>query len=274
MAAKGIARPDPTSTRLWIRRLAAETFGTFALVFVAAGGDTMARVSGGSIEPTARAAAPALMVGALIYAISDASGAHFNPIVSLAFTLKGLFPPRWLPPYWIAQLTGALAAAVLLRVLFGEAMGASVSAPHVAPATALVIEGVLTWLLVTVILGTADRARIVGPDAALAVAATIALCGFIALPLEGASMNPARSFGPAVVAGRLGDLWIYVLGPTVGASLAVLGTRLIHGPSGTRRARLAAQGEPGDSGNGTRYLGRTRLAVWPRRSRVGLHGRG
>jgi aquaporin Z len=277
VAAKGIAGSSSTSTRPWIRRLAAETFGTFALVFVAAGADTMARVSGGSIEPTARAAAPALMVGALIYAISDASGAHFNPIVSLAFTLKGLFPPLWLPPYWIAQVTGAVVAAVLLRGLFGDAMAASVSEPRIAPATALVIEAVLTWLLVTVILGTADRARIVGPDAALAVAATIALCGFIALPLEGASMNPARSFGPAVVAGRLGDLWIYVLGPTIGAALAVLGTTLIHGPSGTRRAREAAQGVAADAVRGGRYPGRTHPAVpTPRpgfRKRAGVTSR-
>jgi len=216
------------TARDWVRRLSAELFGTFALVFVAAGADTMARVTAGQVSDAARAVAPGLMVGALIYAISDASGAHFNPVVSLAFTLKGLFRPAWLPAYWAMQVAGAIVAALLVRALFGDAVRAGVSTPHVAAGVAVVLEIVLTTLLVTVILGTADRARIVGANAALAVGATIALCGLIALPVEGASMNPARSLGPAVVAGDLANLWIYVAGPTIGAALAVLLTRLVH----------------------------------------------
>ncbi len=217
--------------------------GTFALVFVAAGADTMAEVSGGAISVAARAVAPGLMVGALIYAISDASGAHFNPVVSLAFALKRLFPVSWLAPYWAAQLTGALAAATVLQALFGVALVAGVSTPHVTPQTALALEALLSAILVTVILGTADRARIVGPNAAIAVGGTIALCGLIALPIEGASMNPARSIGPALVAGRLADLWIYVLGPVVGALLATLATTALHGAGASdERAAEAARG--------------------------------
>ena len=227
-----IGRLEP----MWPRRLLAEILGTFALVFVAAGADTMAEVSGGAISVAARAVAPGLMVGALIYAISDASGAHFNPAVSLAFALKGLFPVSWLAPYWVAQLAGALAAAIVLAVLFGPALAAGVSTPHVTAATALAIEALLSAILVTVILGTADRARIVGPNAAIAVGGTIALCGLIALPIEGASMNPARSIGPAVVAGRLADLWIYVLGPIVGAVLATVATTALHGAGTSGRA--------------------------------------
>jgi aquaporin Z len=228
----------------WPRRLAAEAFGTFALVFVAVGGDAMAVVSAGEVSVAARAVAPALMVAALIWAIGDASGAHFNPVVSLAFSLKRLFPARWLVPYWAAQVGGALGAALVVRWLFGDAVRAGVSTPHIASGTAVALEAVLTWLLVTVILGTADRSRIVGPDAALAVGATIALCGLIALPVEGASMNPARSLGPAVIAGELGDVWIYILGPAIGACLAVLLTRFLHGGSERdAKATEAAQGE-------------------------------
>jgi aquaporin Z len=223
---------DVAATRIdWTRRLGAELIGTFALVFVAAGADTTAVVSGGAVSVAARAVAPALMVAALIYAISDASGAHFNPVVSLAFTIERVFSPRWLVPYWLAQLGGAVGAALLLSWLFGSASRAGVSTPHVTPATALAIEAILTAVLLVVILGTADRARIVGPESAIAVGATIALCGLVALPIEGASMNPARSAGPAIVAGDLGNLWIYLVGPVVGAGIAVLATRLIHGPA-------------------------------------------
>ena len=234
---------DKTVDPAWPRRLAAETFGTFALVFVAVGGDAMAVVSGGLVSVAARAVAPGLMVAALIYAIGDASGAHLNPVVSLAFSLKRLFPVRWLLPYWASQLAGAIAAALAVGWLFGDAVRAGVSTPHVADGTAVALETVLTLLLLTVILGTADRYRVVGPDAALAVGATIALCGLIALPIDGASMNPARSLGPALVTGDLGDVWIYVVGPATGAALAVLLTRVVHGSTAADpKAVDAAQG--------------------------------
>ena len=184
-------RPPPS----WGRRLGAEAFGTFALVFVAVGSDTMAVVSNGQIGVVARALAPALMVAALIYAISDASGAHFNPVVTLAFALKRLFPVAWLVPYWAAQVVGAILAATLVRALFGEQLAAGVSTPHVATPTALIIEALLTLLLVTVILGTADRARIVGPDAALAVGATIALCGLDCAARRGRVHEPGQIAG-------------------------------------------------------------------------------
>jgi len=236
-AAHERAHPD------WPRRIAAETFGTFALVFVAVGADTMAIVSGGQVSVAARAVAPALMVAATIYAIGDVAGAHLNPVASLAFALKRLIPASWLVPYWASQLAGAVLAALLVRGLFGDLVRAGVSTPHVPDGTALTIEAVLTLLLVTVILGTADRNRIVGPDAALAVGATIALAGLVALPIEGASMNPARSLGPALVAGDLQQVWIYIVGPVVGGVLAVLITRFLHGPVETDAfAEEAAQG--------------------------------
>ncbi|HEY7132104.1 MAG TPA: aquaporin [Candidatus Limnocylindrales bacterium] len=228
----------------WPRRLTAEVFGTFALVFVAAGADVAARLSGDEVSAAARAVAPALMVAALIYSIGDRSGAHFNPVVTLAFGLKRLVPAAWVPAYWLAQAIGAVGAALLLRLLFGAAIDAGVTRPKLVDAsTAVVIEAVLTLLLVTVILGTADRFRVVGPNAALAVGATIALCGLVALPIEGASMNPARSLGPAVVAGDLGDLWVYVLGPAIGAAGAVVLTVFLHGTMVRDGAEEAARGE-------------------------------
>src|SRR6267154_2455861 len=124
----------------WLRRMAAEAFGTFALVFVAVGGDAMAVVSGGQVSVAARAVAPALMVAALIYAIGDTSGAHLNPVVSMAFALRRLIPARWLIPYWASQFAGALLAAALVEWLFGDAVRAGVSTPHVPDATAVVVE--------------------------------------------------------------------------------------------------------------------------------------
>ena len=230
----------------WPRRLGAEIFGTFALVFVAVGADAMSVASGGAVSVAARAIAPALIVAAMIYAIGDVSGAHFNPVVSLAFTLRGLFPARALLPYWLAQLFGAIAAAVVVRLILGDDVRAGVTRPlAVDAAGAVAIEALLTCLLVVVILGTADRARIVGPEAAIAVGAVIALAGLIALPVEGASMNPARSLAPALVTATFGQVWIYIVGPAVGAGIAVVLTRFLHGPTPDEpKAIEAAQGSP------------------------------
>ena len=247
----GDARRDPGPEAVeddrvadWPRRLTAEAFGTFGLVFAAAGGDVMAAVSHDAVGTAARAVAPALMVAALIYSIGDTSGAHFNPAVTLAFGLKRLVPASWLIPYWLAQLVGAVVAAAILRALFGVTIAEAVSRPKlVDPAGAVVIEAILTLLLVTVIVGTADRFRVVGPNAALAVGATIALAGLIALPIEGASMNPARSLGPALVAGQLADVWLYIVGPGVGALAAVGLTTFLHGRTdGDGKAEEAARG--------------------------------
>jgi len=216
------------------RRLAAELIGTMALVFVAVGADAAAADTGGAVGTAARAVAPAMMVAALIYAIGDVSGAHFNPVVTTAFAMKRLFPPRLVPLYWLAQLIGAMAGALVVRVLLGSAVEAGVSTPHVSQASAVGWEVVLTL-----------RHRIVGNHAALAVGATIALCGLVALPLEGASMNPARSLGPALVTAQLSDVWIYVIGPFSGAVLAVAVNFVVHGSTeNDREARRAAQGEP------------------------------
>lgn len=213
-----------------VRRATTELAGAFALTFVAAGSDVIARVSGNEVSTDARAIAPGLLVGAFIYAMGDVSGAHFNPAVTAAFTLRGVFSPWRVPLYWAAQMLGALGAALLLRQIYWDVASLGATHAHHGASAALVMEIVLSWLLVTVILGTATRHQLVGPNAAIAVGATIALCGLFALPISGASMNPARSLGPMIVAADLHDAGIYLVGPFTGAALAVALTWALRGP--------------------------------------------
>jgi aquaporin Z len=227
------------------RRLLAELAGTFALTAVAAGADVAANLTGGEVTAAARAVAPGLVVMALVYALGDTSGAHFNPAVTLAFTARRLFPVPWLLAYWVSQGVGALLAGLALALLFPTAAVAGVSTPHVELPIALAIEVFLSTLLITVILGTADRSRIVGPNAAIAVGATIALSGLIALPLTGASMNPARTLGPALATVHLENVWLYLVAPLVGSGLAVALTTALHGPMPRDHKQVeAATGKP------------------------------
>jgi len=230
------------------KRLVAELVGAFGLTAVAGLGDVAGYLTNDQVTPFARALAPGLFVMAFIYAIGDVSGLHINPAVTLGFSLKRLFPARWLPAYWIAQLIGGVIAGIGLVVLFGhDAASHAVTEPHgIEPWVALGLEIFLSWALVSVILGTADRAHLVGPNAALAVGATIALCGLIALPLEGASMNPARSTGPALATLDFSSLWIYWIGPIVGALVAVAFMSFVHAEQHDKlKADEAAVGKRG-----------------------------
>jgi aquaporin Z len=227
------------------RRLLAEIAGTFTLTAVAAGADIAASLTAGEVSAGARAVAPGLVVMALVYALGDTSGAHFNPAVTLAFTVRRLFPVPWLVAYWVCQLIGASLAGVALALVFPAAATAGVSMPHVDAPIALAVEIFLSTVLITVILGTADRSQIVGPNAAIAVGATIAVCGLIALPVTGVSMNPARSIGPALATLHFGELWLYVVGPLAGAGLAVALATALHGPMPQDDKQVeAATGKP------------------------------
>ncbi len=230
--------------RLEGRRLFAEGFGTFLLVMVAAGGPVVNAVSGGKISLAAQVAAPGLMVMAIILFMGATSGAHLNPAVSIAFAARGDFPWRRVPGYIVAQLIGATLAAALLYGLFGRmgGLGTTVPGPGISELQALVLEIVLTTGLVSTILGTASKAQNIGPLAALGVGGYIILAGLWSAPVSGASMNPARSLGPAIVLGNLSHVWIYVLGPIVGALLAVGIAFLLRGPGGDAPAVAAAQG--------------------------------
>ncbi len=226
------------------RRLFAEAFGTFFLVLVAAGGPVVNAVSGGKLSLTAQVAAPGLMVMAIILFMGATSGAHLNPAVSIAFALRGDFPWRRVPGYILAQLSGATISCLLLVSLFGRvgSLGATNPGPGISDLQALVLEVVLTVGLVSTILGTASRAQNIGPLAAIAVGGYIVLAGLWAAPISGASMNPARSLAPDFALGHLGHAWVYVVGPIVGAILAVGIAYILRGPGGDEPAILAAQG--------------------------------
>jgi aquaporin Z len=226
------------------RRLFAEGFGTFLLVLVAAGAVVVSKASGGEIGLAAQVTAPGLMVMAIILFMGATSGAHLNPAVSIAFAARGDFPWRRVPGYIVAQLGGAILAALLLSAVFGKVgnLGATLPGPGFSDAQAFVIEILLTVGLVSTILGTASKAQNIGPLAALAVGGYIVLAGLWAAPVSGASMNPARSFGPAVALWNFSQVWIYVAGPILGGLLAVGVAYILRGPGGDEPAILAAQG--------------------------------
>lgn len=227
------------------RRLFAEALGTFLLVLVAAGGAVVDARSHGQVPLDARVVAPALMVMAVIYFMGTVSGAHLNPAVTIAFALRKNFPWRRVPGYVTAQLTGSLLAAAFLRAALGDVgrLGITEPGPGMSPATAALIEAVLTAGLVSVILGTASGGRNVGANAALAVAGYIALAGLWAAPVSGASMNPARSLGPAIIGGHWRGWWAYVIGPLAGGIIAVGIAWILRGPP-SRAADEVAQGAP------------------------------
>lgn len=233
---------DEEKIAFW-RLLLAELVGTFILVFVDAGGAVIADLAGDSeVTAAARAIASGFTVMALIFSFGHVSGAHINPAVSLAFYLRGVFPLCRLPAYWAAQLLGAVLAAGLLVLLFGAAIAAVVNEPPMGVLRGLGMEIVLTALLITVILSTAQRMKVTGPNAAIPVGATVALCALIARPVSDAVMNPARALGPALLAWDFSQLWIYIVAPLLGAVLAVWLAWGIHGqPNDTERE--AAQGE-------------------------------
>jgi len=232
---------DPS--REW-RRVCAEVFGTFFLVLVAAGGPMIDHSIPGSVGRAAAVVAPGLMVMAIILFMGRVSGAHLNPAVTLAFSLRRDFPWRRVPAYLVAQLAGALAAAWFLQGVVGVSAryGSTYpSAGHTATA-AFLMETVLTLGLVSVILGTASGAQQVGLFGALGVGGYIALAGLWASPISGASMNPFRTLGPDVVAADLTSWWVYLAGPLLGALLAVGMAFLLRGPGGGTTGSLAAQG--------------------------------
>ncbi len=239
----GNSSKEPRSQEqpLW-RCLLAETFGTFALTLVAAGGEVIAVLSHGEVSHSARMVAPGLLVMAMIYAIGDASGAHFNPAVTALFTLRGAFPIRRAVGYWLTQFAGATLAGLLLRALFGMVKRLGASTPQGGVMPALVMEVALSTILFCVILGTATRYSLVGHEAALAVGGTIALCGLFASPISGASMNPARSIGPMIAGDDFQGAWIYVVGPLVGACIAAGLMALLH-PKSDPKEGEAAEGK-------------------------------
>jgi len=230
------------------RRLFSELLGTFFLVLVAVGGGMVnARFGGDAVPYGARVVSPALMVAAIILFMGTVSGAHLNPAVSVAFALRGDFPWRRVPAYLVAQFLGAILATLLLWALIGKqgSAGLTLPGPGISATTAMLWEAVLTTGLVSVILGTASGAQQIGPLAALGVGSYIALAGLWGSPVSGASMNPARSLGPALVLGDWTAWWAYLAGPLAGAAIAVGFAYVLRGPGGGLSGMEAAQGTLG-----------------------------
>ncbi len=226
------------------RRLFSELLGTFFLVLVAAGGGMMAQAFPDTISRAAQVVAPGVMVMAIILFMGRVSGAHLSPAVSLAFALRGDFPWRRVPGYIVVQLAGAALAALFLQAVIDVSAthGSNYPASGYSDGAAFLMEAVLTLGLVSVILGTASGAQNIGIVGALGVGGYIALAGLWGSPISGASMNPARTFGPDLVGNDWTGYWVYVAGPLIGAAIAVGFAYLLRGRGGGRVGSGAAQG--------------------------------
>lgn len=211
-----------------MRRYVAEVIGTFALVFAGTGAIVVNDVTQESITHVGIALTFGMIVMALIYALGDVSGAHFNPAVTIGFWTARQFDGKEVVPYIIAQLLGAIAASATLRVLFLEHDTLGATLPAGVWWQSFVLEVILTFLLMFIILNVATGAKEKGIMAGAAIGATVGLEAMFAGPICGASMNPARSIAPALVSGHLEHLWIYIVATIAGAILAVFAYQFVQ----------------------------------------------
>ena len=203
------------------RRLTAEAVGTFALVFFGCGA-IMVDADGGDLGHVGVSLAFGLVVMLMVFAIGHTSGAHINPAVTLALATRRRFAWRDLPGYWVAQAVGAIGAAFALRASLGDVADLGATAPSGSDAQSFAWEALMTGTLVFVILAVVTNHKVAVGAAAVAIGATIALASLVGGPISGASLNPARSLGPALVSGELGSLWIYLIAPLLGGVLGAL----------------------------------------------------
>jgi aquaporin NIP len=218
------ARPDLR------RRAVAEGLGAFALVFAGCGAIITDSVHAGVLGAVGVSLVFGLVIMAMVYATGHLSGAHLNPAVTLAFALTRHFPRREALAYIAAQLLGAIGAAVLLLAVWpSQPANLGTTLPSVGNGSALVYEAVLTAFLMFVIMAVATDTRAVGAGAAIAIGGTVGLDALFGGPITGASMNPARSIGPALVSGELHGIWIYIAAPVAGAAIGALAYQLVRG---------------------------------------------
>jgi MIP family channel proteins len=229
-----------------LRALVAEAIGTFALVFAGCGA-IMVDAKTGQLGHVGVAITFGLVIMFGIYAVGHISGAHFNPSVTLAFALSRHFPWTRAVGYWGAQLVGAIAAAAVLRGSLGNVADVGATLPSGSQAQSFLWELVMTFFLMFVIMAVATDTRAVGEAAAIAVGGTVLLDAMFGGPISGASMNPARSTGPALVSGNLHALWLYIVAPICGASLAALAYQFVRGEQ-TRPAEIHETAAPDESG--------------------------
>jgi len=216
------------SERALLRACVAELIGTFALVFAGAGA-VMVDAKTAALGHVGVAITFGLVIMVMIYAVGHVSGAHFNPAVSLAFAVTRHFPWPRVALYWLAQLVGALLAAALLRASLGNLAHVGATLPAGSDGQSFVGEIVLTAFLMFVIMAVATDTRAVGEAAAIAVGGTVGLDAMFGGPISGASMNPARSAGPAILSGDLRALWIYLVAPVVGAMVGAIAYQFVRG---------------------------------------------
>lgn len=210
-------------------KYAAEIFGTFGLVFAGTGALVIDAATGGAVTHVGIAATFGLVVMAMIYAVGDVSGAHLNPAVTVAFFVSRRLPGRCVLPYIVSQLAGALAASIVLLLLFGNRASLGATLPAGSAWQSFGLELVLTCMLMFVILCVSTGPKEVGTMAGIAIGGVVALEAMFAGPICGASMNPARSLAPALVSGNLHALWVYLIAPVLGAIAAVPLWRLTRG---------------------------------------------
>ncbi len=211
-----------------MRKFASELIGTFAIVFAGTGAIIINHVSQGAISHAGVALTFGLIVLAMVYTFGDVSGAHLNPAVTLGFFAAGRLPAREIFPYVVAQLSGATLASAVLRGMFPAHPNLGATLPFGPAMQSFVLEFILTALLMLVILSVSTGAKEKGITAGIAVGSVIALEAMFAGPISGASMNPARSFAPAIVSGEMKDLWIYLTAPVLGALFAPLLCRCVR----------------------------------------------
>ncbi len=204
-----------------MKKLLAEVLGTFTLVFAGTGAIVANGVSGGAVTHVGIALTFGLVVMALIYTYGDVSGAHLNPAVTVAFAVAGRFGWREVPGYVLAQVLGALAASGMLKVLFPEQANLGATLPSGSVEQSFWLEVILTAMLMMTVLSVSTGAKEKGVTAAIAIGGVVGLEALFAGPICGASMNPARSLGPALMSGQTQHLWEYLVATTLGAVLAV-----------------------------------------------------
>ena len=211
-----------------MNRLAAEFFGTFALVFVGTGAIVVNDVSHGAVSPLGISLTFGLIVLAMIYALGDVSGCHINPAVTLGFFAARRFQGRSVLPYIVSQVAGAVFASLVLHFMFPGHATLGATLPSGLDSQSFILEVIVTLILMFVILSVSTGPKEKGTMAGIAVGGVIALEAVFAGPISGASMNPARSLGPALVAGRFDHLWIYLVAPVIGSMMAVLTCRCVQ----------------------------------------------
>lgn len=212
-----------------LKKYAAELLGTFGLVFIGTGAIVLNDVTAGAVSHLGISIAFGAAVTAMIYAFGSTSGAHINPAVSVAFWLSGHLERKQLLPYIASQLVGAVLASVLLWLLVPAHATLGATLPGIGVWQTFLLELLLSWALMQVIISLVTTTHKINRLAAVLIGSTVLLEAFVAGPFTGASMNPARSLGPALLSGQLQDLWLYLLAPIIGASIAIATCRATKG---------------------------------------------